>query len=143
MINITVGECLNIDTKANNVGFGLEYYLHDELSEDKEYLIQDGIIFCDYIIKGTEQFFVTTIKGSDFDETSRNMVQFLAQKFPDEIKETCAESIRTRECLLKIINNQERYSEKEIRKMQGFFNKISTPFLNRAINISRSRAKRW
>lgn len=143
MINITIGECLNIDTKANNAGFGLEYYLHNELSEDEKHLIQDGIIFCDYIIKGTEQFFASRVKGSDFDEISYNMVQFLSQKFPDEIKEIVNESTRTKECLTKIINNQERYSEEDIRKMQGFFNKISTPFLNRSMNISRSRTKKW
>lgn len=132
---------LNIDSLANNCGFGLEYYLIGNKEKAKP-LLTKGIQFCDMIEKGN-----LALNNENFDPSYLEAwedIQILVKcKSPDELKAIVEEAASVKVDLLRMINDNATYSEYKIRDMQKFFIDTGKPYLSRAYNLLRILEKRY
>lgn len=136
MIEITerAGGYLKWSSMADNASFGLEYLLLGETGVETNELLQEGIKFCDMLEKGADQTNINTSKieaclavsslTSSFDVPSGEVDK--------RLEEIVKEAKIIKESLIDAITENKTFSKEEIRKMQRFFNEVSTPYLNKA-----------
>lgn len=128
---------LNIDSLAIDASFGLEYYLLGNLNKAKP-LLTKGIQFCDMIQKGHLAVTQEVINYSDL-EAWEDIQVLVKRKSPDELKTVVEDATLVKIDLTKMVQENAVYSEKKIRKIQGFFIDTSKPYLSRAYNIMKRR----
>jgi hypothetical protein len=130
---------LNIDSLTIDAGFGLEYYLLDNIDKAKP-LLSKGIQFCDMIQKGNLAITQEVINYSDLDAWED--IQILVKsKSPDELKTIIEEAALVKIDLMKMVQEDETYAKEKIRKMQDFFIETGKPYLSRAYNLMRRRER--
>lgn len=131
---------LNIDSLANSGSFGLEYYMLGDFDKAKP-LLMKGIEFCDIIQKGNFALAQEAIDQSYLDAWEDIQV-LIVGKGPDELGIIAKEAESIKIELMKMIQTDSSYSERDIRKMQKFFNDTSAPYLARASSILRGLERR-
>lgn len=126
---------LNIDSLANDAGFGLEYYTLGNFEKAKP-LLMKGIEFCDMIQKGNYAITQEVINQSYLDAWED--IQILVKcKSPEELKAIVEEAASIKTELMKMTQTNTIYPKYKIRKMQQFFIDTGAPYLRRAHNLLR------
>lgn len=124
---------LTMHTLSNNVVFGLEWLLNEEVSDRVIMELKDGIQFCNNIPETDES---KTIK------TALQKIVGELQLYVDEHAKAYFKGEKAKEMLDAYFPN---YSKQELRKMQHFFDEQGTPYLRRQITLMRRRhsVRRW
>jgi len=133
-----VWRILNIHTLTTNAGFGLEYYLLKKINEAKP-LLEKGIEFCKMIECGNSAMIQKTISSEDELNAYEDIQILVNVKTDDELKSIVENANLVKLKLTKMIETNDSFSEKNIRKMQDFFIDAGNPYLSRAYNIVRRK----
>ncbi len=132
MVELTenIGGNLRWSSMADNASFGLEYLLQGRKDERTDKLLKEGVEFCTLLVEGSEvQSNTAGLQAYLMTKTLSISIEELSGKTPNDIIE---DAKKVKESLLQAINENKKFSEEEIRKMQRFFNDASTPYLREA-----------
>lgn len=132
MVELTenIGGNLRWSSMADNASFGLEYLLQGRKDERTDKLLKEGVEFCTLLVEGSEvQSNTAGLQAYLMTKTLSISIEELSGKTPNDIIE---DAKKVKESLLQAINENKKFSEEEIRKMQHFFNDASTPYLREA-----------
>lgn len=132
MVELTenIGGNLRWSSMADNASFGLEYLLQGRKDERTDKLLKEGVEFCTLLVEGSEvQSNTAGLQAYLMTKTLSISIEELFGKTPNDIIE---DAKKVKESLLQAINENKKFSEEEIRKMQRFFNDASTPYLREA-----------
>lgn len=144
MTELSILKLLKINDTSLNGSFALEYLLHKDLlgenSPKMKNLMKDGIEFCSMIEKG-EYINDNAVSYSELEIWE--FIQIMRQFFnPEQLLKITNNAKEIKSKLSNILNNKCEYiEEKEIRKIQHFFNQTGDPFLKLAIRRMSQRRK--
>lgn len=133
-INERIGGYLKWSSMADNASFGLEYLLQGKKDGQTLDLLKEGIKLCEMLEKGITD--ATPIDDANLEAYSA--ISSLITPFDEtsEIDEmdikTIAVEAKINKASLQTAIRSEIYLEEDIRKLQRFFNKVSSPYLKRA-----------
>ena len=133
-INERIGGYLKWSSMADNASFGLEYLLQGKIGEQTFDLLNEGIKLCEMLEKGiTDKTLIDDTNLEAYSAISSLITPFDETSEIDEKElETITTEAKTNKESLQIAIKSETCSEKEIRRLQRFFNKVSSPYLKRA-----------
>lgn len=123
---------LNIHTRCLNSSFSLEYLYQGDLEKFKQ-LSPDAVEICSIIEKEEQLRNSDIVSYSDLEVWE--FMRVLKTFFDSEKLKSITEEAK--EIKNKLINNPLTIEEKEIRKMQSFFNTVGDPFLHLAMRQCR------
>lgn len=126
-----IGGNLRWSSMADNASFGLEYLLQGRKDERTNKLLKEGVEFCTLLVEGglEVQSNSAGLQAYLMTKTLSISIEELSGRTPNDIIE---EAKKVKESLLQAMNEDKKFSEEEIRKMQRFFNEASAPYLREA-----------
>ena len=136
-INERIGGYLKWSSMADNASFGLEYLLQGKKDQQTLDLLNEGIKLCEMLEKGiTDSTIIDDTKLEAYSAISSLITPFDETSKIDEkeLETITKEASFNKEALQNTIELQGNYVEEEIRKLQRFFNKVSSPYLRKAFN---------
>lgn len=136
-INERVGGYLKWSSMADNASFGLEYLLQGKKDGPTLDLLNEGIKLCEMLEEGiTDKTIIDDTKLEAYSAISSLITPFdeTSKIDENELETITTEARINKEALQKAMKLQENYIEEDIRKLQRFFNKVSTPYLRKAFN---------
>ena len=136
-INERIGGYLKWSSMADNASFGLEYLLQGKKDQQTLDLLNEGIKLCEMLEKGiTDSTIIDDTKLEAYSAISSLITPFDETSKIDEkeLETITKEASFNKEVLQNTIELQGNYVEEEIRKLQRFFNKVSSPYLRKAFN---------
>ncbi len=124
---------LAISSLADNVSFGIEYYLRRDMGVAKN-LLTCGVLLCNELKKGYELSDKKEINGQEYDDLIMFDAYFSSKKISkDQITEEM-EKIKEAKKIIESMIQGEVYTEKEARDIQEFFIKLGVDPLKRAFD---------
>lgn len=136
-INERIGGYLKWSSMADNASFGLEYLLQGKKDGQTLDLLNEGIKLCEMLEKGiTDKTIIDDTKLEAYSAISSLISESNeTSKFDKTELDTITQEAKiNKEALQNAIELQENYIEEDIRKLQRFFNKVSSPYLRKAFN---------
>lgn len=136
-INERIGGYLKWSSMADNASFGLEYLLQGKKDKQTLDLLSEGIKLCEMLEESiTDKTIIDDTKLEAYSAISSLISRSNeTSKFDKTELDTITQEAKiNKEALQNAIELQENYIEEDIRKLQRFFNKVSSPYLRKAFN---------
>lgn len=130
------GSNLKWSSMADNAVFGMEYFLKGIQKQNRDMLLQEGIKLCEMLEEEITD--KTLINDSKLEAYSaiRSLTTISDERSAVNEMELIDLTKKAKEIkihLQNMIKFKKKYSEKDIRKFQQFFNNVSEPYLRNAL----------